>query len=104
MNSPPPTELYSALSTSLMAYFQTPPKPRAKLSGLTEPYQLLLKELITDEEPVPVPVDWAIENIFVGFSLEEFCERYHLEYEVVTYAYNGHDLNTAFYVFKFKTE
>lgn len=102
--STPILELEDAISTAVMAYFEIPQKSRTKLPGLTKPYQLLLKELISDDAPVPVPVDWALENIFTDFTIDEFCTLYHLEYEITTYWYKGHQIDRAFYVFTFKTE
>jgi hypothetical protein len=94
----------NTIKEALMGYFEIPKQAKPKLPGLKHPHQLIIKELIESDEPVPVPVDWAIENVFVDFSLETFCELYHLEYSVVTYKVHNLEIPRAFYLFNFKSE
>lgn len=66
------------------------------------PYEKLIAELIRDDEPVPVPVDYALEHIFTDISTTEFCERYHLNVETVVYTFKGQQLPRAFFIFSIK--
>ena len=92
------------LTNAVMGYFEVKRKPKPVLRNLRKPYELLLAELISSDEPVPVPVDYATEHIFDEISIEEFCETFHLICEIVTYNFHGVKIDRAFYEFKFKSE
>jgi hypothetical protein len=90
-------ELYS----ELMGYFFAH-TPKPKLRNMRKPHELLLAELISSNEPVPVPVDYATETVFTEMSIDEFCETFHLTYQIVTYSFRGVKIKRAFYEFSFK--
>jgi hypothetical protein len=92
------------LYNDIMGYFFQK-QQRPNLKNMRKPHELLLAELIASDTPVPVPVDYALNVVFTELSIDEFCETFHLNYEIVTYrSKDGVIIPRAFYEFSFKDE
>lgn len=79
-------------------YIQRHHKPKAT------PRERLIAELIASDTPVPVPVEYALNNIFNDISIDEFCSVFNLECRQVTYSYkhkNKEYFTKAFFEFSF---
>lgn len=69
-----------------------------------EPWQVLLSAILTSDEAIPVPVDYALEKIFLDFSIDTFCKKFNLSYELKRYRIGDSFNLRAFYEFTFNNE
>ncbi len=91
------------LHNLVMGYFEKPAPP-PKLT----PRELLLKELLDSDLPVPIPCNYADFMVFADCNMDAFCEEYGLTYEVVRqyFIHDGkrHYLPRLFYEFSWKND
>lgn len=85
-------ELYVALMRFLD---EVPTNP----VGLT-PREQLTRALLTSDEPISVPVAWALDNCFSDIYIGEYCKAMHIHYEIITYP----GIPRQYYEFSFHTE
>ena len=81
----------------LMRHFD--PAVNDEPRGLT-PREQLTRALLTSDEPISVPVAWALEHCFSDIYIGEYCKAMHIHYEIITYP----GIPRQYYEFSFLTE